>query len=336
MVNKALSIQKWNHVLILMDLYVIGHVVVCEDLDNYDKNRKSVKKKVLTFVDDEEEFQVVKEYSLRLFAREDVDNFENTALRISTTSKNSTKESFVTKFPPRNIVELLDVAHEFLLHVNNTPITSGLHYTINITIIRASIKSCRPCRKKVMRLQDNIDLEAEPKKVLLVKMIGGAPSAMSFQDKTGTMSLTLWNGEVQDVVDMSAYQLCDKYGKGEQNDQFPTEITALIGKKYAFKVSIDEYNVKKLFLVFTVLRLSDDQILDLSVFLLHQTSEATSSALPSITLLDLESQTNENTTPVNTKKNNDMDDVDKEESSDGKNKCPDENDISNESSNGKK
>ncbi|GKA46896.1 hypothetical protein Tco_0739779, partial [Tanacetum coccineum] len=66
------------------------------------------------------------------------------------------------------------------------------------------------------------------------------------------MSLTLWNDEVQDVVDMSAYQLCDKYGK------FPTEITALIGKKYAFKVSIDEYNFKKLLPMFTVLRLSDD------------------------------------------------------------------------------
>nr|GEU60494.1 RNA-directed DNA polymerase, eukaryota [Tanacetum cinerariifolium] len=164
---------------------------------------------------------------------------------------------------------------------------------------------CRSCRKKAMRSQDMIDLEADmPKKVLLVKMIGGAPSAMSFQDETGTISFTLWNDE------------------GEQNDQFSTEITALIGKKYAFKVS-DEYNVKKLFLVFIVLRLSDDpEILDYICV----------SASPS---KDLESHADKNTTPVNTKKNNDMDDVDKE-SSDGKNKCPAENDISNESSNGKK
>ncbi|GKF48909.1 replication protein A 70 kDa DNA-binding subunit B, partial [Tanacetum coccineum] len=33
------------------------------------------------------------------------------------------------------------------------------------------------------------------------------------QDESGTMSLTLWNDEVQVVVDRSAYQLCDKYEK---------------------------------------------------------------------------------------------------------------------------
>ncbi|GJR64432.1 hypothetical protein Tco_0010497 [Tanacetum coccineum] len=68
-----------------------------------------------------EEFQDVKEYSsmylnrngvctLKLFAREDVEKSENTSTRISTASKNSTKETFVGKNPPRNIVELLDVA----------------------------------------------------------------------------------------------------------------------------------------------------------------------------------------------------------------------------------
>nr|GEX60222.1 replication protein A 70 kDa DNA-binding subunit B [Tanacetum cinerariifolium] len=56
---------------------------------------------------------------------------------------------------------------------------------------------------------------------------------MRKKDETSTMSLTLWNDEVQVVVDRSAYQLCDKYGKVEQNDQLPSEITftASIGKK---------------------------------------------------------------------------------------------------------
>ena len=39
---------------------------------------------------------------------------------------------------------------------------------------------------------------------------------------------------------------------------FPKEITELVGKRLAFKVSIDEYNQKKMLPVFTVLRLSDD------------------------------------------------------------------------------
>ncbi|GKF23035.1 hypothetical protein Tco_0075357, partial [Tanacetum coccineum] len=44
----------------------------------------------------------------------------------------------------------------------------------------------------------------------------------------------------------------------DNDDQLRTEITALIGKKYAFKVFIDDYILKKLLPVFTVLRLSDD------------------------------------------------------------------------------
>ncbi|GJW29383.1 transposase, MuDR [Tanacetum coccineum] len=122
---------------------VIGHVIACEDRDMYDKNAKSDKKKPLTLVDHEgielqftlwskmcvqnaynatklflfdatqpivdEKFQDVEEYSSKLFAREDVEKSENTATRISTASKNSTKETFVGKNPQRNIAELLDV-----------------------------------------------------------------------------------------------------------------------------------------------------------------------------------------------------------------------------------
>ena len=43
-----------------------------------------------------------------------------------------------------------------------------------------------------------------------------------------------------------------------EDQVFPKEITNLVGKKYAFKVAIDELNAKKLLPVFTVLRLTDD------------------------------------------------------------------------------
>ncbi|GJT30854.1 hypothetical protein Tco_0911129 [Tanacetum coccineum] len=136
------------------------------------------------------------------------------------------------------------------------------------------------------------------------------------------MSLTLWNDEVQAVVDRSAYQLCEKYAK------------------YAFKVSIDEYNVKKLLQVFTVLCLPDDPEILASILLSVTPSkmdtEATSSALPKITSLDLESQTDEKTTHVSTQKNNVVDHVKQQHASDGKNKRAAENDIGNESSIAKK
>ncbi|GJZ18393.1 replication protein A 70 kDa DNA-binding subunit B [Tanacetum coccineum] len=213
---------------------VIGHVIACEDLDMYDKNAKSGKKKPLTLVDHEgnelqctlwskmcvqnaynatklflfdatqpivdEEFQDVKEYSSRLFAREDVEKSENTATRISTASKNSTKETFVGKNPQRNIVELLDVAQV---------VTSVIVVTIIV-----------------------------------------------IHEEEGW-----W------LIIMTSFLL-------------PTEITVLIGKKYAFKVFIDDYNLKKLLPVFTVLRLSDDpEILDsirLAVTPIKMDTEATS------------------------------------------------------------
>nr|GEZ68556.1 replication protein A 70 kDa DNA-binding subunit B [Tanacetum cinerariifolium] len=143
------------------------------------------------------------------------------------------------------------------------------------------------------------------------------------------MSLTLWNDKVQAVVDRSAYQLCDKYAKGEQNDQLPIKITALIGKKYAFKVSIDEYNVKKLLPVFTVLRLSDDPEILASIRLAMDT-EATSSHFLTSLCCD------ENKTPVSAEKNDVVNHVEQKHASDGKNKRVAEKDIGNESANGKK
>ncbi|GKC60761.1 replication protein A 70 kDa DNA-binding subunit B, partial [Tanacetum coccineum] len=302
---------------------VIGHVVACEDLDNYDKNGKSGKKKPLTLVDHEgnelkctlwsafaqqfndflntcsdhgkiivvlqlammkiwdgnmcvqngyhatklfffdgtqpivkEEFQAVKEYSLRLFAREDVEKSENTATRISTASKNSTKESFVDKNPPRNIAELLDVAQGVTSIIVGTII--AIHEEEGWWYI-----GCRSCKKKVIREKDMIDLEAEMPKKSASGKDDWFRLQVRVQDETGTMSLTLWNDEVQAIVDKLAYHLCHKYSKVEQNDHLPAEIKALTGKKYAFKVSIDAYNVKKLLPVFTVLHMSDDlEILD--------------------------------------------------------------------------
>nr|GEU29535.1 ATP-dependent DNA helicase PIF1-like [Tanacetum cinerariifolium] len=46
----------------------------------------------------------------------------------------------------------------------------------------------------------------------------------------------------QAMVGRSAYQLCKKYAKSESDGSIPTEITNLIGNKYAFKVAIDDYN----------------------------------------------------------------------------------------------
>nr|GEU99897.1 nucleic acid-binding, OB-fold protein [Tanacetum cinerariifolium] len=124
-------------------------------------------KKLFTFdctvpiVDDS--FIDVKEYSDRLFANQDVAQSENTASGISTASKNSTKESFVSKIPPKNIAELLDVAQGVTSVIVGTII--AIHEEESWWYI-----GCKFCKKKVIRSSDMIDLEAEmPKKKIDVK-----------------------------------------------------------------------------------------------------------------------------------------------------------------------
>ncbi|GJW96113.1 replication protein A 70 kDa DNA-binding subunit B, partial [Tanacetum coccineum] len=167
-----------------------------------------------------EEFSDVKEYSMRLFDKHDIEKSENTSTRISTASKNSTKESFVSKIPPRIIAELLDVAHGVKSIIVGTII--AIHEEESWWYI-----GCKGCKKKVIRSSDMVDLEVDvPKKTSSAKddwwctKCNIVPNIKTMfrlqiriQDESGTMSLTLWNDEVQVVVDRSAYQLCDKYEK---------------------------------------------------------------------------------------------------------------------------
>nr|GEW08160.1 hypothetical protein [Tanacetum cinerariifolium] len=100
--------------------------------------------------------------------------------------------------------------------------------------------------------------------------------AMDEHDETGTMSLSLFNDE------------------SESDGSIPTEITNLTGNECVFKVAINDYNVKKLLPLFTVLRFSDDQEIINSVLACatsikafrSQDNEATSNTVPAITSLD--------------------------------------------------
>ncbi|PWA95176.1 nucleic acid-binding, OB-fold protein [Artemisia annua] len=385
---------------------VIGHVVASEDLDNYDKNGRSGKKKQLTLADKEgnemrctlwgayaqqfsdfvdtcanrgkillimqlcmmeiwdgkmgvqnryngtklflfngnesipkEEFMDVELYRLSYFAAQDDAKSENTASRISTQSKHSTRDEFLNKLHVKNIVKLLDV-------------DQGKASVIVGTIIAIHEEEgwwylgCRKCNKKVVKESQFVDLEAETKPKFgyqqtpdqwtctkCDKTVTGIKTEFRLQirvqDESGTISLSLFNDEVQAMVGRSAYQLCDKYGCKNAEDQiFPKEITNLVGKKYAFKVAIDQVNAKKLLPVFTVLRLTADAEIINSIVVTAtpvKDTEATSSANPVITpfmlgnfgdsrvngvrvknserrVRDLESQTNENTTPVQKQK----------------------------------
>ncbi|GJW88772.1 replication protein A 70 kDa DNA-binding subunit B, partial [Tanacetum coccineum] len=275
---------------------VVGQVIACEDLDNYDKNRKAGKTtskmciqnrywgtKLYLFDGNkaisEDEYKEVEEFRQRLFANQPSEQSENTSTKISTASKNSTKDNFVNKHPIRNIAELLDVEQ-------------GVQSVIVGTVIAIQEDEgwwylrCRTCRGKVIKSTDYVDLESEmPKKP-------DGPNdwyrlQIRVQDETGqcrcrfsTMRFRLWL-----VAPLINYV---KNMQSESDGSIPTEIANLIGNKYAFKVAIDDYNVKKLLPVFIVLRFSNDQEIINSVLACAtpiKDNEAISSTIPAITSL---------------------------------------------------
>ncbi|PWA71913.1 replication protein A 70 kDa DNA-binding subunit B [Artemisia annua] len=360
---------------------VVGRVVACDELDNYDKNGRAGKKKPLTLMDSEgtelrctlwgvyaqqfsdflntcsdhgniiavvqlamtkiwdakmciqngyhgtrlflfngntsiktDEFPEVEAFRQSLVAVEGADESEHTASRISTASKNSTKDDFVTKFPLKNIAELLDVEQ-------------GVPSIIVGSICAVQEEEgwwylgCRSCRKKVVKSSDIVDLESDTLpnpsvgandwwcskcKATVTSIKTQFRLQVRVQDETGTVSVSLFNDEVQAILNnVTAYQLVEKYGKGD--GLFPTEIMEMVDKKFVFKVSIDGKNKEKVMPVFNVLRLSNDPDIIESVCAAATPSkpenEATSSKVADVMPFDLDSQTDENTTPENGLKN---------------------------------
>ncbi|PWA36107.1 nucleic acid-binding, OB-fold protein [Artemisia annua] len=217
---------------------------------------------------------------LRLLGK-GADESEHTASRISTASKNSTKDDFFTKFPLKNIVELLDVEQE----------EEGWWYL-----------GYRSCRKKVVKSSDIVDLESDTLpnpsaganewwcskcKATVTSIKSQFRLQVRVQGETGTISVSFFNDE----------------GDGF----FPPEIMEMVDKKFVFKVSIDGKNKEKVMPIFNVFRLSNDpdiiQYVCAAATPAKPENEATSSKVANVMPFDLDSQTDENTTPKNGLKN---------------------------------
>ncbi|GJY46595.1 ATP-dependent DNA helicase PIF1-like protein [Tanacetum coccineum] len=151
MVNKALRLWYKSITSLQQEedgqFDMIGHVVACKDLDNYDKNGKSGKKKPLTLVDHECARCVFK-----------MDIMEQSSSFSMISNLLCKRSSMMSKSIVCVIAELLDVAQ-------------GVTSVIVGTIIAIHVEEdwwyigCKVCKKKVIRLADMIDLEADvPKK----------------------------------------------------------------------------------------------------------------------------------------------------------------------------
>ncbi|PWA77276.1 protein HGH1 [Artemisia annua] len=91
---------------------------------------------------------------------------------------------------------------------------------------------CRKCNKKVVKESQFVDLEDETKnfkasyKFFNSKFCLDIDFKFGVQDESGTISLSLFNEEVNAMVGTSAFKLCEKYGcKNDEDQNFPSGIT---------------------------------------------------------------------------------------------------------------
>ncbi|GKA04759.1 replication protein A 70 kDa DNA-binding subunit B [Tanacetum coccineum] len=174
---------------------------------------------------------------LSLLLRPDNEQSANTTSKISTASKFSAHDEFLTKYPLRNINELIDLPK--ICEV----------YVIVATVILIQEEEgwwylgCRKCNKKVVRVDEVLDPEDKDTSAS-VKGTNGffcktcdvpCSSVVTrfrmqcrVQDETGTASLVLFEKEVKSLLNgASAYQLL---ATRERLDEFPSDFNRIINR----------------------------------------------------------------------------------------------------------
>ncbi|KAK9074369.1 hypothetical protein SSX86_006967 [Deinandra increscens subsp. villosa] len=88
---------------------------------------------------------------------------------------------------------------------------------------------------------------------------------LKVQDSSGTVNLTLFDGEAKKLLHKSTSEVLSNF-QGERNAmnddvdlKVPIEIQALLERKYAFKIDVSEFNIKKRYKFYTVEKVTDDR-----------------------------------------------------------------------------
>ncbi|KAK9053179.1 hypothetical protein SSX86_029811 [Deinandra increscens subsp. villosa] len=97
---------------------------------------------------------------------------------------------------------------------------------------------------------------------------------LKVQDLSGTVELTLFDGQAVRILHKSAIEVKDKFESEkkamlpesenmDENDdvarKIPTDLQALLERKYAFKIDVSDFNIKKRYKFYTVVKMTDDQ-----------------------------------------------------------------------------
>ncbi|XP_022037996.1 uncharacterized protein LOC110940744 isoform X2 [Helianthus annuus] len=173
------------------------------------------------------------------------------------------RDDFLTKTVYHTMAEVNEIDQVTTVIVVGTIkcITQGIEWLYN---------ACKKCNKKVItkhiasEIPDGSD-QFEEKQILectnqscneqVVFAIPRFKIPLRVQDKTGVLSLTLFDRDAQKIFKKSAKELVDKILDGETNI-FPNEFKDLVDKKFAFTIDIANFNLKNNYKFFTVIKLT--------------------------------------------------------------------------------
>ncbi|KAK9072967.1 hypothetical protein SSX86_007289 [Deinandra increscens subsp. villosa] len=84
------------------------------------------------------------------------------------------------------------------------------------------------------------------------------------QDSSGTVDLTLFDSEAKKILHKTAQEVLDKFEaeKKAKSDgdglNIPSELQALLERRYAFKIDVSDFNIKKRYKYYTIVKVTDN------------------------------------------------------------------------------
>ncbi|PWA50288.1 replication protein A 70 kDa DNA-binding subunit B [Artemisia annua] len=78
-------------------------------------------------------------------------------------------------------------------------------------------------------------------------------------DGSGSTSLILFDRDVSRLINKSARELVEIQEQAGDVDQFPQALEKLVGRKFAFKIDVADYNIEREWYVYTVVKMTDDK-----------------------------------------------------------------------------
>ncbi|PWA34876.1 replication protein A 70 kDa DNA-binding subunit B [Artemisia annua] len=209
----------------------------------------------------------IKEFQHKLLLN-DAETKTASKISLSKGSYNSTHDEFLNRFPIRSIEEIRDL--------NETGYAVLLASILCLETENSWFyMSCRKCNKKVSNKNEVVvDVEGDGSadvnptndniwcKTCKTKpqfVIPRFKVQIRVIDGSGSTSLILFDREVSILINKSARELVEIQEQAGDVDQFPQALEKLVGRKFAFKIDVAEYNIEREWYVYTVVKMTDDK-----------------------------------------------------------------------------